>query len=326
MLTFFRRNLFINYIWLLLFIAGCLVYYVLSPDKIQIFPFELPFYNIHKLQIPFAEKPLFQLLYGFTLIAIQSVMVAHLVIKNRMSRQLSLIPGAVMALFCVWVLNHGVTHSILLANLFFILSIQSLFKIYKKYKPISILFNSGFFLGIAALIYFPYYIYFFVGIIGLMSLRGIKLQEFLQYSTGLLTPIFLSGVALIYYGKLDMIYNYLDFGIYMPNLDLSNIFDTIKLAVVLMICFLLFLLQTSLLKKKKFDVIKKIEMCYWFLLMGFFSLFISSQQDAFHMIIISTPVSLLLGLNLEERQNTIIKEFGFILILIFYIYLMIGMV
>jgi len=317
-LSLFRRNLFVNYIWLFLFTAGCLAYYFINLDALSINPFNLNLSDQHSISIPFNDKPFIQIIYGFILIYLQALMIANIVIKNRMSRLLSIIPGAIMVLYSVWLLHSGAVHTILLANFFFIVSVQNLFNLYKKHNPIGIIFNSGFFLGVASLIYFPYYIFFPAFFLGLLSLRGIKIQEFLQLLVAFLCPFFLAGVFMFYNKELQSMSDFYTFEFHMVNIDLNDILTLVKLIIISLICILMVFLNPQLLKKKKYDVIKKIELNYWFLLFGFLSLFLINDFSNNHMMIVSAPFAILAGLFMESRQSAITKEFVFFLFVAFY--------
>ena len=318
MLSLFRRNLFVNYLWLLLFSVACLAYFGLKPNALDILEFQLPLSESHGLKIPLNDQPYFQLVYSFILIYVQALLVANIVIKNRMSRLLSIVPASLFVLYCFILLHSGVVHTILLANLFLIFSLQSLLRLYKKYKPITTIFNSGFFMGIASLIYLPYVIFILGLIIGLMSLRGLKVKELLQLLVAFLCPFFLFGVLLNYIGDLSEMLSHYALSIHIPDLNLDDIQLLSKLILVLLISVLMFFQNARLLKKKKFDVIKKIELNFWFLLFGFLSIFFVEEISHTHMLIISAPFAVLAGLFMESKENATTKEFVFILFVAYY--------
>ena len=318
MLSLFRRNLFVNYLWLLLFTAACLGYYGLKPNALTVLDFSLPLSEQHGFVIPLADTVFFQLIYAFVLIYIQALLVARIVIKNRMSRVLSIVPAAIFVLFCMILLHSGVVHTVLLANFFLLLSLQSLLALYKKYKPIGTIFNAGFFLGIACLLYMPNIIFLLGLIMGLMSLRGLKLKELLQMVVAFICPIFLFGVLMQYSGDLPSMMAHYKLSLHLPDLNTKDMELLGKLVLLLGICVFMLVKNSNLLKKKKFDVIKKIELNFWFLLLGFISVFFAEQITSYHMIILSVPFSVLVGLFMESRDNAITKEFVFILFVAYY--------
>ena len=241
-----------------------------------------------------------------------------------MSRSLSLIPGAVMVLYCVFVLQPSLSHTILLANFFFILSIGTLFRVYKIYNPIGHIFNSGFFLGIASFLYRPYSVFFIVIIMGLIALRSLKLKEILQVILGLLCPWFLMGVLMFYNNGLESYFQYLNFDLSVPKIDFSDLRGLLKPIIVTTILLVLIFNQNNLRKKKKFDAIKKIELNYWILFISLLTLFFPQALTDFHLLLISLPVALIGGLIFEAKENAITKEFIFIALIGLYAAIVIG--
>lgn len=262
---------------------------------------------------------LLRVLISILLIFGQALLVAQFIIKNKMSRNLSLIPGAVMALALAFFVYPNIIHPVLFANLAFLLSLSSLYQVYKKYNPIGYLFNSGFFLGLATLIYAAYGSFFIVIILGIFSLRSIKAKEVLQFIVGFLTPFFFLLVFAFYQSLLSDYWGFFRFSFTIPSIDLSNIESLIRPLVSLIIVFYLIFKQSSLVKKKKFDAIKKVELNFIFLLMGFISILFIATLTVQHLILISTPMAMLGGLVLEEKDNKITNEFLFIILIGLYI-------
>ena len=318
MLALFRRNLFVNYLFLLGFAVVCLMPYLIKPDWLAMHDFQMPYHEVFEWNLPWINTVYGQLFYALIFIYVQSIMVAEIVIQNRLSRQLSIIPAAVFCFFCFWALHNSVLDEVLLANFFLILCFRSLFDIYKKYKPISTLFNAGFFLALAVLVYSPLIFFFIICFFGLLSLRSLKLTEFLQLSFGFLCPIFLAWVALFYKSNTALLWDQLSLEFSFPNLTDIDIPLIIKLTLLLLTLAFLVSQNSELLKKKTFDAIKKIELSYWGLLLSLVSLFFVKELSQSHLLSLSIPLSILAGLYLESRDKMTIKEFAFLFYIIFY--------
>ena len=318
MLSLFRRNLLVNYLWLFVFTAACFSFYIINPSNITTGPSNAFLNAVFHVNWPGDQSPYIELATGFILVYISALLVSNLVIQNRMSRALSIVPGGIMVLFSMWCLFDQSLNAILLANIFFILSVSSLFALYKKYKPIATTFNAGFFMGLAALIYQPYLLFILALFLGQISLRSLKVQELLQVLFAFFTPFFLFGVSLYYNQSFDIFWSFVQPNFTMPDIDFSQSIVIVKLGVVALVILYLLLLNAHLLKKKKFDAIKKIELCYWFMFLGFASVFFNIVQDSSHLLVLSLPISVLAGLYLEEKDNSITKEFVFILLTALY--------
>lgn len=292
--------------------------YLIKTDWLTLYEFQLPFNEVFDWTLPWINTFYGQLLYALILIYIQAILVSEIVIQNRLSRQLSIIPAAVFCLFCFWALHNSILDDVLLANFFLILSFRSLFAIYKKYKPIPTLFNAGFFLALAVIIYSPLIFFFIVCFFGLLSLRSLKITEFLQLSFGFLCPIFLAWVALYYKSSTGLLWDQLSLGFSVPDFSDMNIPSTIKMSILILTLIFLVSQNSELLKKKTFDAIKKIELSYWMLFLSLVSLFFVKDPGQSHLISLSIPLAILAGLYLEMREKMTIKEFAFLLYLVFY--------
>ena len=257
-----------------------------------------------------------KVLFALILIIIQAILLNDLVIKHKLSRALSTIPGAMFILLSSTILVSEIFHPILIANLFFLLSIQSLFKIYKKHQPVVTIFNAGLFLALAAIVYPPYLIFSVILLLGLISLRNIELKETMQMVVGVLAPFYLLGVYLFFKGTLgDMLYN-INSHSGIPWTDWEwTIQDLAKSGLFLLLIFVAVLSNNSLQKKKKFDAIKKIELCNWILLLSFFSIFLMKNLGESHLMILSIPLSILTGLIMETKNNSVVKEFIFLILI-----------
>lgn len=324
MLLLFKRNHFPNYLALTSLGLACVLPYLLFQDKLTLDTGTVLIHEVIPWSLPFIETPLSQLIFGFVLIFIQALICSSLVIKNRMSRELSIIPAAIFILFSFLILFDKVFSQVLLANLFFCLSIKNLFALYKKHKPYGTIYNTGFFTGVAAILYGPYIVFFLFHILGIMSLRGLKVREVLQILTGLLSPFFFLSVLYFYYDVAPFQSSINSWSLNLPTIDLHNVLVLTKTSILLILCCLLFLLQSKLLKKKKFDVIKKIELSYWFFLFAVLSIFFTEKINSEHLLIVSLPFSLLMGLYLEAKENVIVKSFVFSLFLLLYFALIFG--
>jgi len=307
LLSLFRKNLFINIILLLVFALGLQTYFLINPDltRFTIAPI---------FEIPTLESNRFLILLTIVLIVAQALLISRMVTLHRLSRALSLIPGAVFILFISSILEPFAFHYILLANLFFVLSLGSLFKIYKKYKPISTLFNAGFFLGLATIIYFPYVIFIAAMLIGLYNLRSFNFKESLQVLIGFLSSIFLVGLLFYYFDNLELYQAYFFNSFSVPIIDLTDYISLTKPLLAIGTILILVGFQHVLRKKKKFDAIRKIELTYSLFLLAILSVFLTTELTEQHLVLISVPMSIIGGLVLESKDYLYIKEFIFLLL------------
>lgn len=255
-----------------------------------------------------------KIIFSIILIVVQAYIINDMVIKHKLSRALSTIPAAVFVLYACWVLESDIFQPVLIANLFCILSFWNLFKIYKRHLPIVHIFNSGMYMTIAAVFYPPYIVFTIVLLLGLFSLRNLNLREIAQVICGVLLPYFLVSVYLFYTDQLST-----QFLSFLDKIPFSSLFENfnflylLKPIIVLLLIAFLIVVHHGIKKKKKFDAIKKIELCYWMFFMSLFSVFLMYPIKESHLMMISLPISITIGLVLEHKDNSIVKEFSFLL-------------
>ena len=315
MLGLFRKNLFVNVIILLLFVIVLRSYFFIYGEPSNISWSINEILNLNVL----LGNTFLQVAASIILIFFQAYLLSSYVIEHRLSRELSLISGAVFILFVSSVLEPQSFNIILIANFFFVLSLGSLFKIYKKHKPIGTIFNSGFYLGLATVFYFPYIIFFIPLLFGLLSLRSFNFKELLQLISGLLGVYFLVAVFLFYNDHLHVYNDHMYSGFSLPSFDFSDPFALIKPGLLLVSSIFLLVFQNTLRKKKKFDAIKKIELVYWCLFLGLIVLIFTLKLGDEALILISCPIAILGGLILESKDKSIYKEIGFVVLIVAYV-------
>jgi len=262
----------------------------------------------------FIENKLILIFISIALIVVQALLISRIVTIHRLSRALSLIPGAVFILFLASVLEPFSFHYILVANLFFVLSLGSLFKIYKQYKPISTVYNAGLFLGLATVVYFPYIIFLFAMLIGLYNLRAFSFKESLQLLIGFFSSIFLVGLVFYYWDNLELYQTFFTNSYSIPSFDFSDpsLFTKPLMAIGTILVLVGF--QHVLRKKKKFDAIRKIELTYALFLLALLSIFLTTNISEQHLILISVPISIIGGMVMETKEYLYVKEFVFLLL------------
>lgn len=177
---------------------------------------------------------------------------------------------------------------------------------------------------VAALIYPAYIIYFISLLLGLISLRNISLRESLQLIFGLLAPLFLCFVLYQFSGHSHMITShFLDsFAFTWNSIDTGSDVITLISTYFKPVFFSMLIISSivfndSIKKKKKYDVIKKIELLYWMLLLTLPAYFFvaSAPDPQLVFVLMAAPLAIVTGLIMESDSNKILKEFFFILII-----------
>lgn len=311
MLSLFRRNLIPNLILVCVLCIGLNVVFFFKESwntNVDIFSL-LDISGFNLLEISFLKNIL-----AIVLICIQAFYVNDMVIKHKFSRALSSIPAATFILLMAIISFKNLDLNIITANLFCILAVNSLFKVYKKYQPVTTIFNAGLFLGIASLVHPPYMVFLPVWFMCLYSLRNLKIKESLQLIIGYFVGPFFLYLHSFYKGAQDSLLPQ-EFQ-YFPDMAWPEDIRIVVIASILLILLLtLVVYSNDLKKKKKFDAIKKIEFMYWMLFFSVISLIFKQSGNLIHLTMTSLPLSILLGMMLENKQNQMFKEMVFIILL-----------
>lgn len=308
MLSLFRRNLIPNLILLCALCIGVNFYFFLNkPISIES---TFAFSDLYAFDL-LSSNHLITLIVSIILIIVQAYLLNEIVIRHKFSRALSSIPAACFILITAIISLTQLNLNLIVANLFCILSINSLFKLYKKYQPVTTIYNSGFFLGLASIFYPPYLIFLPAWFLCLYSLRNLKLNEGIQLSTGFLTPGFFLIIYAYSQEKLNTLlpekFELLPEFTWPEDIRIVILASMIAILAVALISF-----SNEIKKKKKFDSIKKIEFLYWMIFVSALSLLFRQAGTLSHLMIISLPLSILLGIMLENRKNIVLKELVFL--------------
>lgn len=251
-----------------------------------------------------------QAIAAVVLIHIQSILVVSIIAKNRLGNETTSFAGVLYPLLIGIISPSATLTPILLGNLFLLLAVNSLFSSYKNPKAVAIIFNTGFFIGVATAFYTPFCVFILLGIIGLLILRSFKFLEKLQYFLGLFcTMLFLGTWRFVKELSLEPMFdlgiNFMKF--LKPNLD-SNVVYYVFLVLVMMIILYVLSLYTMVLSKKNIQVQKKVDILYWVLLFSGVIVILYSPSNAQVLWVAAMPLSMILAIKLSDKKSIFLAE------------------
>ena len=283
MIEIFRRNLFVNSILLLPYVFILRLNTVLHPVGFTLGESA----NVFQKSIFFTlTDPLAQNIFANLLIFCQALLINHLYLKNRLSKNATLFPGLFYIIFITLIDENNLLAPILIANTFIILAVLNVLETYKLPQAKVYIFNTGFILAMASLFYSPYFAFILFGVISLLQLRSFKIAEKLQFFIGFGVPYFLLFT-----------YRYW-FGISFVDLDFIN-----------EIFFRIPKFRTESIQAQK-----KIDIFYWVLLFCLISFFIFNTPGLHHILSIAFPLSVLIGCLVSDAKRTVTLEIVHILV------------
>jgi len=244
------------------------------------------------------------------LIFLQAAYINRIVVKHRMGSQITLWPGLVYILLCSLIPQFTYLSAVLLANTFILAAFSDIFKIYKRPFAVKFIFNSGFFISIAAMIYPPYISFLLAGFIGLAIIRSFKTKEMLQYLSGVLVPFVLYGTWTFYRGvfheKMGALINN-QFG-FPSDLIPTDKQGYLYLAIIFLTIIFSVFSYGKYTMKKSIQVQKKVDILFWMLASTLIALFINDHLTPDHLLMMAIPLGILLSMNLLKINSDIIPE------------------
>ena len=249
-------------------------------------------------------------------IAFSAILVNRVVIVHRLSRFQSLLPGLIYILLVSWIESFLAFTAIHIANFFILIGILSLFKFSKKTTSGIVVFDALFYFGLAALFYTPYLIYIVISILGLLSLNRFRFRDLVNAIAGFCVPFFIVG-GLLYYGAgtfslfegYEINTNVISWFI---ELELQDLIPMILYLTLVLICLLSYGVLT---KANNLTVLKKIDLLFWFLAFSALTTLFINERNVAHLIILSLPAAIILGMAVERLKAPAIEEFAHLVIL-----------
>ncbi len=263
-------------------------------------------------------NPLVEQILGILIVFIQAVWINRTVIRHRLSREITLFPG----LFYIILVSLspsllGLNPS-LITNFIFIIVLDDILSIYLKKEVAKELFNYGFGLGLAVLIYPPYFPLLCSAIAGIAIMRNITLRQILQWLGGVLSVFFLSSLCFSFFGPWDALIKEI-FHLNPEIVTFWKIQDWRSWVYLFLILFALIvlLLNTNLINRGiAYKERKKWKVLYWILFFAILSLFFTRARPWEVSNIIAIPLSMALGSIAANTRNTIVVEIAHLIILI----------
>lgn len=263
----------------------------ISPVESQ---FNMPLYSI-----------VFNMLHDFALlnsiIAFLLLLIQAFILNNTMRisgfvSKNSLFPALIYVIFISADSKLLSLNPVLIANLFIIIAVDLIFKIYAQEQPYSKILNAGIYISIASLFYLPT---IFIGTFLWMSFiiyRQIAWRNFIVSTIGLITPYVFVVFYFFWFDKLNEMSNVFFAFFKTINsfiIDLS-IFDIISASLIALLFLLSMKSLINNINKRVIKIRKHFYVTLWLLLVSFATIFYSGELFLHHFLICIIPISVIL--------------------------------
>lgn len=252
------------------------------------------------------------------LLFVMAVFANRLAFRERLSRKVTQFPGLFIILVGSIVPATFGLHSLQFANLFLLLSIIAIFRLYRSTDVARQSFNAGFWLGMATLCNANYAWFFALLLVAAGTLNTMSLRMLLRILTGVLVPLLLTGTWFFWNGQFSTFLEVQSIGFMLPTFapePLWNLGGIVLLSGIL--GFVLFK-QNNNTKLLNIEGRKKINILYWWLLLSLLILPVFGPVDATVIQLIVVPLGFILSLSFS-RGGQSAGEAGhlFLLVLLF---------
>ncbi len=252
------------------------------------------------------------------LLFLQAILITRMVRRHRMLSDDILFPAGFYLLVASALPTFLDLSPQIIANTFIIIALDQVIKSYRNNNASHNLFNVGFWIAIASLFYFSYLSFLLLAILGLSSIRTFRFREILMIFTGAIVVYFLIGT---YYFWIDGLSFFVQKQIYenLAVLDLKGKLEFNSYVEFGIIAFILLIVLTQysrLMLRKNIQFQKQVGIFYFALLVSISSLFIQSNIDMGHLMILSVPSGIILGLIVKEFPKTLGELLHLVLLMI----------
>ena len=254
------------------------------------------------------ESPLSQSIVALFLVYLQAVFINRVVIKHKLANEITLLPGLIYILFVSFLPGYLSLSPYLITNTFVIISLNEMFKTYRRPKAANIIFNVGLCLGFSA-IFVPEFIFLIPFVyICLYMMRSMGLKDFLQFIFGTIAVLFLySGIAFLNDSSPFDLAKSLNLGLPLDVFSINK-FGLYKLiGILLLIIFAIFNYRNYTFKKS-IQAQRKVDILFW-MLFSFGILFMISGTIISEMVVlIFVPLAIFYNINFNNIKNPLIQE------------------
>ncbi|MGB3548900.1 MAG: hypothetical protein WBA17_18140 [Saprospiraceae bacterium] len=257
------------------------------------------------------------------LFGVQALLINAVIFRERLARRQNLFPGLLLVIGGCLLPAFLPLHSLQLANLFLLLSISPLLRIYRDIRYATDLFQAGWWLGLAVLCNTSLLPLLPVYLVGIGSLRAISVRMWLMQLTGTLAAVFLAAAAFFLLGAWSLFVDGLpEFSYRFSFRPLVGLEWIGLLVPAALIVYAIFSSGPNYLNQN-IEHRKKIQVIYYFLLGTVLSLLLVDPITVAHWQITLVPLAMLLSLSLTRAAETTARIVSILIVgLLLFIYLL----
>lgn len=317
-IRFFKHNYFIQFIGLLILGFALWINVFVSPPPIVEKTLTTPFYNLFASS---TANHFLLILLAFIIILSEAIYLNYILIKHELIKRNSFIAAFIFLVL----LSHSVQlqhlYPALISHLFVLTAFDAMLQIDIKDEYLRLVYKTGFYVGIASLFYLPAISLIVLIWMSLFIYRISSWRPWIVPLLGLLTPyLFL----FTYYFWMDeasiYLIAYLD---YFSGLKLlfsgNDGYEQVIMTILVFFIAISFIRVMSRLGDKKIMARKKVQVTFYFFMIGFIILFLNNGL-IIHASTIYIPVSVFLAIYFTDLNKIFWTDLLFSLLVVFIIF------
>jgi len=249
------------------------------------------------------DQPFWLALLPVVLVTGQGILANVLATRHRMSRKITQFPGLFIILCWALVPAFRPLHPLQFANLFLLMGLLSLGRLYKKDEPAVPLFNSGAWLGLASLFSPAYLLLVPAFTIAIGTLRRPDVRSLLQFLTGVGVLYFLSFTLSYLIGDLNLALIWQRAGLAMADIPAVPFMVYPGLIITGFLVLMALATYGGTVRLLNIEGKKNVTILLWMLLFGLLSAPLSAATGLAYLQVVTVPLGILLGLRFIQISS-----------------------
>ena len=305
MISIFKTNLFINSLMLLPYSLILRLPSLIWPQKTE----EIGTNFLQEGVLKIVQgSPVASYVITSILIFLHAILINRIVIKNRLHAQITLLPGMIYIILANAVPQASFPNMALINMLLILGCLNAVYQSYREPKSAILVFDTGFLVGLATLLYKPSWLFIFIFLIAFIMLRAMKLKHVMQLFIGFVTPTLLMlCYEYLTYTTLHQTLNYVR-PLLTPNVvSFSNYSQWIIFASIVVVAIVLLLKYGTYVAKKSIPSQRKIDILFWMMAASGVGLIICGEYPP-HYLYLCIPAAVFLGQHISEIKEVLQAE------------------
>ncbi|MCF8296461.1 MAG: DUF6427 family protein [Saprospiraceae bacterium] len=316
-IKFFRANLPFQQLFFLPFL-GVLLWLnaFINPSNLIEYSFSMPLFNIFVNM--FEGLVLLSTIVAFLILILQTFILHNAIRISGLTSKNSLFPALIYLTLMSMNSELLTLNPVLIANLFIIMALDLVFRIFAQEQPYAKILNAGIYISIASLFYLPA---IFLGVFLWMSFiiyRQLEWRNFVIAILGLITPYVFLFFYLFWFDKLKEIPTEFLYFLSIENIFANHysLFDIISISFLTILFLMSMKSLINNINKRVIKVRKLFSLTLWFLVISFASMMFSGELFVNHFLICVIPISIVLLNYFEIAKKLFWPELIFSLLLV----------